>query len=79
MALKSIGGNKCIGCGTCVETCPMDVFRQEKKGSVPTFPYVEDCQACSLCEVYCPKDAIEIVPGQIPNILHAWDIHTLKE
>ena len=27
MAVKSIKINECIGCGTCVESCPMDVFR----------------------------------------------------
>ncbi len=27
MAVKSIKIDECIGCGTCVESCPMDVFR----------------------------------------------------
>lgn len=27
MAVRSIDINKCIGCGSCVESCPMDVFR----------------------------------------------------
>ncbi len=78
MAIKSIDPNQCIGCGVCIETCPMDVFRQEKKGVTPTFPYAEDCMACSLCVNYCPKNAIEVVSGQIPNIMHAWDIQSLK-
>lgn len=78
MAIKSINEEKCVGCGSCVETCPMDIFRQERKGDTPSFPYAEDCMACSLCVNYCPKDAIEVVSGQIPNILHAWDVHSLR-
>ncbi len=44
MAIRSIDKETCIGCGTCVETCPMDVFRLDVDGS----------EELSPCTVACP-------------------------
>ena len=46
MAVKSIDLDKCIGCGTCVESCPMDVFRLNTVG--------EATQELSPCSSACP-------------------------
>lgn len=46
MAVKTIDSEACIGCGTCVETCPMDVFRLNTS---PT-----QCDEYSPCRAECP-------------------------
>ena len=60
--IDSIDKNKCTGCGTCVEICPMDVFRMdaEKKKTLARYP--DDCQTCYNCELECPSGAIRINP-----------------
>lgn len=50
---------KCTGCGTCVEVCPMQVFKVEKGKSVVKKP--GECIACRACEAQCPAEAIKIV------------------
>lgn len=49
--------DKCTGCGTCVEICPMSVFALEKgKSKVVN----GDCIGCKACEVQCPANAIVV-------------------
>ncbi|MCP4136498.1 MAG: FAD-dependent oxidoreductase [bacterium] len=46
MAVRSVEIDKCIGCGTCVESCPMDVFRLDT--------IVEKRPETSPCSIECP-------------------------
>ena len=46
MAVSKIDLDKCVGCGTCVESCPMDVFRLDT--------VVEYRQESSPCSLACP-------------------------
>ena len=46
MAVSTIDLDKCIGCGTCVESCPMDVFRLDT--------VVEYRKEYSPCSLACP-------------------------
>ena len=46
MAVSCVDGEKCIGCGICVVTCPMDVFR------LCTEPDPE--RGASPCSLACP-------------------------
>lgn len=69
MPIKSIHG--CIGCGTCVKTCPTDVIRLDKSGKA-YIAYVEDCQICHLCRMYCPVDAITITPEKSIPVVVSW-------
>jgi NAD-dependent dihydropyrimidine dehydrogenase PreA subunit len=50
---------KCTGCGTCVDTCPVGVFEIQNEKSVAVNP--DECLACKACEAQCPENAIEIV------------------
>ncbi|UCD96794.1 MAG: 4Fe-4S binding protein [Candidatus Bathyarchaeota archaeon] len=49
---------KCDGCGTCIDTCPVEVFELKDEKSVPAKQ--EECLACQACEVQCPAGAIEV-------------------
>ncbi len=60
--IESLNRNKCLGCGTCVEFCPMDVFRLEIGEGHAVIRYPEDCQTCYQCELECPAGAIRVNP-----------------
>jgi len=49
---------KCTGCGTCVENCPVDVYEIKNEKAVPVNE--DACIACRLCESQCPEGAITI-------------------
>jgi NAD-dependent dihydropyrimidine dehydrogenase PreA subunit len=49
---------KCNGCGTCVDTCPVGVYEIKDDKSVPV--KMEECLACKACEVQCPNAAIQV-------------------
>lgn len=70
MAISSIDG--CIGCKTCVQTCPTDVIRIDESSGKAVIKYPEDCQICHLCRLYCPVDAITITPEKSIPVIVAW-------
>ena len=50
-----IDAEKCLGCGSCAETCPVGAI-VEKDGK-----YVinaDECVDCGACEGACPMEAI---------------------
>ena len=53
---------KCAGEGTCVETCPVEVFElQEIDGKMKAIVVAEDqCIVCQACVVQCPESAITV-------------------
>ena len=53
-----INKEKCNGCLTCIEVCPVDVFSKDGKKAKVEKP--EDCIGCRACEVQCPKSAIKV-------------------
>ena len=70
MTIERIDG--CIGCGTCVQTCPTDVIRQDPKTGKAVIMYPADCQICHLCRMYCPVDAITISPEKSIPVVVSW-------
>ena len=56
---------KCNGCGTCVDVCPVSVFElQDVEGydTKKASPVNQDaCIVCRSCEVQCPQQAITVV------------------
>jgi NAD-dependent dihydropyrimidine dehydrogenase PreA subunit len=49
---------KCTGCGTCVNICPVNVFELKDGKSEPI--RAKDCIGCKACEVNCPTGAIKV-------------------
>ena len=62
MGVRRIDLNLCDGCGICVDASPMDVLRIDTKTSKAFIKYLRDCQACLLCELSCPNEAIYVSP-----------------
>jgi NAD-dependent dihydropyrimidine dehydrogenase PreA subunit len=54
-----VDNNKCTGCSTCVDTCPVGVYEIKDKKSVPVKP--EECLVCRACEVQCSEGAIQVI------------------
>jgi len=52
-----IDKKKCNLCGTCVEICPMNVF---KKGKDKIEIVNSDCIGCRACEAQCAQAAIKV-------------------
>jgi NAD-dependent dihydropyrimidine dehydrogenase PreA subunit len=46
----------CIGCGTCMDICPLDcIYLEDDKAQVV---YPEECWHCGACRQDCPEGAI---------------------
>jgi NAD-dependent dihydropyrimidine dehydrogenase PreA subunit len=54
-----IDEEKCTGCGTCVDICPVGVLEIKDEKSVVV--NLDECLICRACEVQCPEGAIEII------------------
>ena len=53
---------KCSGCKTCIRMCFQDVFRFDDGLNVSSVKYLNECEACMVCEASCPKGAINVTP-----------------
>jgi len=50
---------KCIGCKTCAQICPVEAIRLEKaNGKAKALIDGKYCQACGICVSRCPEKAI---------------------
>ena len=72
MAIQTIDPRTCIGCGTCVATCPTDVIRMNEQAGHAYIAYPEECQICNMCVNFCPVDAITVTDDKTVAILTAW-------
>jgi NAD-dependent dihydropyrimidine dehydrogenase PreA subunit len=52
----SVDEAKCVGCGTCVDTCPSSVYELNDGKSVVV--NADDCVECCACVEACPEGAI---------------------
>jgi len=60
MAKITVDPEKCTGCGTCVDVCPVGVYelQGDPPKSVPVKP--EECLLCEACVENCPTEAITV-------------------
>lgn len=59
--ISKIDVNTCVGCGTCVERCPLDTLRLDPDGKA-YIAYPDDCMTCYICERVCPTHSIFVHP-----------------
>lgn len=55
----TIDGTRCVGCGVCVDACPVQgkAVHQPRRGVKPTYDY-KACIRCFCCQEMCPEQAI---------------------
>ena len=53
-----VSEDKCIGCGECVEVCPVNVYEMQNNKSVVV--NAEECIGCESCVEVCPVEAIVV-------------------
>ncbi|MFX0177140.1 MAG: DUF362 domain-containing protein, partial [Candidatus Hodarchaeota archaeon] len=55
--LANVNSENCVGCGTCVEKCPMEAIEL-----IDAIAEVDDnrCIGCGVCVHLCPEEAIEL-------------------
>jgi NAD-dependent dihydropyrimidine dehydrogenase PreA subunit len=59
MAYKpEVGVEKCVGCGECVEICPVEVYELQNEKSVVVKE--EECLGCESCIEVCEHEAITV-------------------
>ena len=56
-----LNGNKCTGCGMCLEVCPHEVFTMNSPHAV--IQNRDACMECGACSRNCPVDAISVESG----------------
>lgn len=63
MVTIKVDADKCTGCGTCVDVCPVAVFEVKEVGgkTLSVVVAADECIACRACEVQCPDEAIEVI------------------
>jgi NAD-dependent dihydropyrimidine dehydrogenase PreA subunit len=53
-----VDNDKCIGCGECVDICPVEVYELQDEKSVPV--NAEECVGCESCVEVCEQEAITV-------------------
>jgi len=59
MPKPKIDPKLCNLCNTCVEICPMNIFKKGKNKIEIINP--DECIACRACEAQCSTQAIKII------------------
>ena len=50
--------DNCIGCGDCVDVCPVNVYEMDGNKSSPV--NADECIGCMSCVEICPVEAITV-------------------
>jgi len=60
--LSKIDTNKCIGCGTCIEKCPVEAIHLDDLNNKAE-SNAELCIGCGVCAYFCQENAISLLEG----------------
>ena len=56
--------NECVGCGVCVEECPVDAISLvDEKAEIN----MDECIRCGNCHEVCPQEAVKHDSERIPQ------------
>jgi ferredoxin len=61
VATLQLDGDKCTGCGTCLDVCPQGVLEQASKRV--RIQDIDLCMECGACALNCPHGAITVKTG----------------
>ena len=68
----------CIGCGVCVEACPVNaIYLIDEKAEIN----LDECIRCGICHDVCPQDAVRHDSEKIPQEVEGnieWTLGLLK-
>ncbi len=53
-----VDSEKCVGCGECVDVCPVTVYELKDGKSEPV--NAEECLGCESCVEVCAQGCIEV-------------------
>jgi len=53
--------NQCTGCGMCLDVCPHEVFKMNRRHVV--IQNRDACMECGACSLNCPAKAISVQSG----------------
>lgn len=56
--VPEVDQEKCVGCGECVEVCPVDVYELQNEKSVVVNE--DECLGCESCLEVCEEGAITL-------------------
>ena len=51
---------KCMGCGSCIEICPANIYLMNPKTNKPRIDNPDNCFGCKACEILCDINAISV-------------------
>ncbi len=83
-AIAVVDPDKCVGCLTCVRTCPFEIPQVRPDhtgvGHIVGAAWIDPslCQGCGTCTAECPASAIQLANYQdaqilgVPNWMGAW-------
>jgi len=63
-----INQEACVGCGICVDVCPVDAISMEGQKAVIT---MDECIRCGRCHSACPQEAVMHDSEKIPDEVKA--------
>lgn len=55
-----VDDDKCSGCGTCVDVCPVGVYELDTDAGKTKRKAEDECIECQACVDQCPEHAIQI-------------------